>query len=193
MPTSLLPNWNAMGVLPPVDLADPTSDVRSPYRIDLSDFALRFATSPERIAIIDGLLNYRTELHGVGLTRGFQWIDGSFLENIELLRSRPPKDIDVVTFYQLGPGQTQADVLARNPELFTHDLVSTRFSIDAYTQDLDSPGQDLVWWSAYWYGVWSHQRSTFAWKGFVEVDLDPGQDAHARSIFLSTQPAGGGP
>lgn len=41
--------------------------------------------------------------------------------------------------------------------------------------------------------VWSHQRSTFAWKGFVEVDLDPGQDAHALSIFLSTQPAGGLP
>lgn len=193
MPTSLLPNWNAIGVLPPVDLADPTSDVRSPYRIGLSDFALRFATTPERIAIVDGLLKYRTELHGVGLTRGFQWIDGSFLENVELLRSRPPKDIDVVTFYQLGPSQTQADVLARNPELFDHDLVTTRFSIDAYTQDLDSAGQDLVWWSAYWYGVWSHQRSTFSWKGFVEVDLDPTQDTHARGVLLSSQLAGGAP
>jgi hypothetical protein len=105
----------------------------------------------------------------------------------------PPKDIDVVTFYQLSPGQTQADVLARNPELFDHDLLSSRFSIDAYTQDLDSPGQDLVWWSAYLYGVWSHQRSTFGWKGFVDVDLNPAQDVHARGILLSTQPAGGAP
>ncbi len=88
MSTLPIPDWTADGILPPVDLADPTSIVRSPYRVDLTDFALRFASSAERITIIDGLLKYRSELHAVGLTRGFQWIDGSLLENVELLRSR---------------------------------------------------------------------------------------------------------
>ncbi len=96
-----------------------------------------------------------------------------------------------MTFYELAPGETQASVLARNPGLFDHDQLTTRFSIDAYNQHLGSPSQDLVWWSAYWYGVWSHQRSTFVWKGFVEVDLDPSRDANARGILLSIQPAGG--
>lgn len=188
-----IPDWTADGILPPVDLADPTSIVRSPYRVDLPDFALRFAMSAERITIIDGLLKYRSELHAVGLTRGFQWIDGSFLENVEILRSRAPKDVDVVTFYDLPPGETQASILARNPGLFNHDQLKARFSVDAYCHHLGSPSQDLVWLSAYWYGVWSHQRSTFVWKGFVQVDLDPSQDANARGILSSIQPAGGPP
>lgn len=188
-----IPNWTADGILPPVDLADPTSTARSPYRVALTDFALRFGTSTDRIAIIDGFLGYRSELHAVGLTRGFQWIDGSFLENVEVLRSRPPKDVDVVTFYELPSGETQASILGRNPGVFDHDQLNARFSVDAFTQDLGSPSQDLIGWSAYWYGVWSHQRSTLVWKGFVEVDLDPSQDAGARAILLSTKPAGGSP
>lgn len=186
-----IPDWTADGILPPVDMADPTSTLRSPYRVDLTDFALRFATSAERITIIDGFLKYRSELHAIGLTRGFQWIDGSFLENVEILRSRAPEDSDVVTFYQLPPGETQSSVLARNPGLFDHDGLKARFSIDAYTQDLGSLSKDLVWWSAYWYGVWSHQRSTFVWKGFVEVDLEPSQDTNARGILFSIPAAGG--
>jgi hypothetical protein len=159
----------------------------------LDRFCIGFGTSTERIAIIDGFLGYRSELHAVGLTRGFQWIDGSFLENVEVLRSRPPKDVDVVTFYELPSGETQASILGRNPGVFDHDQLNARFSVDAFTQDLGSPSQDLIGWSAYWYGVWSHQRSTLVWKGFVEVDLDPSQDAGARAILLSTKPAGGSP
>ncbi len=188
-----IPKWTADGVLPPVDLADPTSDVRSPYRVALTDFVLRFASSAARMAIIDGFLGYRSELHAVGLTRGFQWIDGSFLENIETIRSRPPDDVDVVTFYQLPSGETQASILARNPGVFDRDQLKARFSVDAFAQDLGSPSKDLVWWSAYWYGVWSHQRSTLVWKGFVEVDLDPSQDASAHGILSTINPAGGSP
>ena len=90
MGTSPIPDWTSDGILPPVDFAEPTSFARSPYRAEMSDFALRFATSDERNEIIAGLLGYRSELHAAGLKRGFQWINGSFLENVEILRSRPP-------------------------------------------------------------------------------------------------------
>lgn len=34
--------------------------------------------------------------------------------------------------------------------------------------------------SAYWYSVWSHRRNQL-WKGFVQVDLAPGEDTFAAS------------
>jgi hypothetical protein len=34
----------------------------------------------------------------VGLDNGFQWIDGSFVEDVEKSRGRAPGDVDIVTF-----------------------------------------------------------------------------------------------
>lgn len=50
----------------------------------------RFATSAERIEILLVLIAYRTELRSLGFLDGFQWIDGSFVEQIEITRNRPP-------------------------------------------------------------------------------------------------------
>src|SRR5437868_13267322 len=96
-----IPAWTAEGVLPPIAVAEPTSTLRSPYVVRLSKVVLSFGTNPERRAILEGLIEYRAALHAAGLVRGFQWLDGSFLEQVELLESRPPNDIDVVTFYRL--------------------------------------------------------------------------------------------
>lgn len=35
---------------------------------------------------------------------------------------------------------------------------------------------------AYWYSMWSHRRDGL-WKGFVQVDLNPSQDADARAVL----------
>jgi hypothetical protein len=70
----------------------------------LISFVDRFSSSPERIAILHSLLQFREELYKSGITSGFQWLDGSFMENIETLESRPPNDMDVVTFYHLPIG-----------------------------------------------------------------------------------------
>jgi hypothetical protein len=84
MSTVSIPSWGAQGLIPPIDVMNPTSANRSPYRASLTDFVLRFSTTPERRGILDGLLRYRSALHGVGLTTGFQWVNGSFLEHIEV-------------------------------------------------------------------------------------------------------------
>jgi hypothetical protein len=63
----------------------------------MSDVVLRFGNSPERIAILDGLLSYRLALTTAGMVDGFQWLDGSFTEDVETLQRRSPNDIDVVT------------------------------------------------------------------------------------------------
>jgi hypothetical protein len=157
--------------------------------VTLTDLILRFDASADRRNILRGFLDYRAALHAAGLTSGFQWLNGSFVEDIEnSTRNRPPGDVDVVTFYQLPAGVTQNDILTRVPDLFDHDLVETTYHVDAYTCQLNASGERLVIRSAYWYSVWAHQRDTLLWKGFLQVDLAPGQDALAGQLF--TVPGG---
>lgn len=179
MKGDFIPLWTSAGVLPPVDVIEPTSQARSPYRITLTDLVLRFATSVDRCRILDGLLRYRKALHSAGLSKGFQWVDGSFLENVELIRGRSPGDIDVVTFFELPSGTTEFDLDREHPNLFDHAFVKATYFVDSYPQNLDTPPNELVWWSSYWYGVWSHQRDSLLWKGFLSIDLDIADDLDA--------------
>lgn len=168
-----IPHWNAQGVIPPINELNPTSVERSPYTVTLADLVNRFATSLARRAILQGFLEYRMALHKAGFITGFQWIDGSFLENTERLEGRDPKDIDVVTFLHT-PGN-----LAITPDmlqLFDHDDVKRRFKVDGYPVELDSISpRELVSWSAYWYSMWSHRRNQL-WKGYVQVELAPADE-----------------
>lgn len=87
--TVAIPAWNSAGVLPPIRPNAPgSSPDRSPYVVDLAVLFDRFTTSPERMAILDGLLRFRADLHAAGITSGFQWLDGSFLEQVEALEGR---------------------------------------------------------------------------------------------------------
>lgn len=186
-----IPAWNAQGVIPPIDAQRPNAIERSPYPVALTEFILRFSTSGVRCDILRGFLSYRTALHAVGLTQGFQWIDGSFLESIETIEGRQPKDVDVVTFYRLPPGRTQADVYAANPNLFPVDTASQErlknsFKVDAYMVDLGSASESLVDRARYWYSMWSHRRD-YTWKGYVQIDLASANDAQAQTL-LQSQP-----
>ncbi len=165
--------------------------------MSLTDFVSRFGLSPQRLKILNGFLDYRAQLHDVGLTNGFQWLDGSFLENVEFIHSRPPNDVDVVTFYHRPQGQSQLDVQKRNPALFpngkdTHDILKATYRVDAYLSDLDTPADVLVQQSVYWYSVWSHRRD-YLWKGYVQVDLSPVDDVSARALVNTLTAQGGQP
>lgn len=195
-----IPAWNPEGLIPPVDASNPASTSRSPYRVSLADLVLRFSTTPERKAILDGLLDYRSTLRAAGLVTGFQWVDGSFVEDIETNGFRPPNDIDVVTFFELPAGITQASLMSANPLLFPTGpgalvakiALKSRFHVDAYFVNLGSRSERLIERGCYWYGMWAHQRKTQKWKGFVEIDLDPADDAHAQSLIGPT-PTGATP
>lgn len=181
MPTASIPNWNTQGVLPPNDPVDPTSANRSPYIVSLADLALHFGTTTKRKAILIGLLDFRAALHAAGLGNGFQWVDGSFIENIETIESRAPADIDVVTFFHLPQGQTQRSFASAHPDLFDHADTKNRFHADAYFVPLDdNPPAYLVERSAYWYSLWSHRRNG-QWKGYLQIDLSATDDATARA------------
>jgi hypothetical protein len=174
-----IPKWNAQGVLPPIDPAGaPTSpSARSPYRTSLVNVVLHFNTSPERLAILEGFLKFRAILHGLGLVKGFQWLDGSMLENVETLEGRAPHDVDVVTFYWLPAGKKQADIMAVGAASLSNPKGD--YKVDAYLVELGAPAETLVERSRYWYSMWSHRRNGL-WKGYIEVDLDPAEDVTAK-------------
>lgn len=177
-----IPDWTAEGVLPPVDASNPTSPARSPYEVSLVELVQRFGTSQERIRILDGFLRYRQGLHDAGLTQGFQWLDGSYVENVETLEERPPNDIDVVSFIEFPQNMDEKEIrdhfadvigLSRSSRM----LVKRSFMVDAFMVPLSStPAGELVELSTYWYSVWSHRRDR-AWKGFLQVSLSPAHEA----------------
>jgi hypothetical protein len=179
-----IPAWNNAGVLPPIRPNAPGSSLdRSPYVIDLAVLFDRFTTSPERMTILDGLLRFRAELHAAGITSGFQWLDGSFLEQVEVLEGRAPRDMDVVTFFALPQGLDQCSLVQRHGSLFDQKHLKATYAMDAYFAVLGQPtDQWQVKNITYWYSLWSHRRDGL-WKGFVQVELDPSQDGDARAIL----------
>ena len=182
-----IPAWNAFGVLPPAQGGSLSTAGRSPYEVALTDVMLHYGTSPERCAILDGFLRYRAALHGAGLIAGFQWLNGSFVENVEDLEGRPPNDLDAVTFYHLPVGTTQAALAAAHRDVFIFDLATkqrlkTNYRVDAFMESLGRAPEKLVERSWYWYSMWAHRRND-QWKGYLQVPLDPGQDQDAMDIL----------
>lgn len=163
-------------MLPPVRPgAGGTAADRSPYRVSLHQLVTTFAISPERATVLRGFLDYRAALHAAGIIVGFQWVDGSFVENIEALEGREPNDMDVVTF--CGSAAEGYD------HLFASTAMKEAFHIDAYLYRIDPPlTSDRVRWIAYWYSLLAHRRNGL-WKGFVAVDLSPFEGHDARTAL----------
>ncbi len=110
----MIPDWNLAAVVPPVRPgAQGHSPDRSPYIVSLPQIVERFATSPQRIRILRGFMAYRTELKARSISSGFQWLDGSFLEDKESLLGESPNDVDVVTF-SAANGQRPVDIRIRD-------------------------------------------------------------------------------
>lgn len=187
MPTVAIPKWTNRGVLPPMNALQATSAERSPYRVKLLDVVMRFATSQARCQILKGFLDYRAALHSMALIQGFQWLDGSFSEDVELLENRPPKDIDVVSFVHTPTAFPATPI---DPDVLDHDHAKANYLVDSYFVEINRlPPDNLIRTSTYWYSMWSHRR-TQEWKGYLEIDLSPVEDAGA-SAWLAAQMAGG--
>ncbi|WP_346286440.1 hypothetical protein [Zoogloea sp.] len=162
----------------------------SPYKVGFLQFVQQFATSRPRAELLNGLIAYREALRNIGITQGFQWFDGSFVEDVEQSRGRPPADIDVVTF-AYGPRyddpEAYRDWVQQNKALFTPSETKRLHNCDAYFVDLGrvSP-HTLVDHTRYWFGLFSHQRATALWKGMVQVSMDS-DDIEARKVLQNLQ------
>ncbi len=173
----MIPELNQSGVLPPfIPEYGPTDSAgMAPYQTTILEFVQRYSQSNERVEILKGLLAYREQLRNIGVTDGFHWIDGSFVENIEENQGRPPSDIDLVTFaFRPAENHDQAKWKAfvnQNKEIFTPELSKDKFICDAYYVDLSIHPVHIVNSTKYWFGLFSHQRDSYLWKGMVEIPI----------------------
>lgn len=182
---SIKPNiFNMAGVIPPVDETDGCSVKRSPYNISVTQLVDLFSYTPERIVILRGLLHYRAELYQVGIVSGYQWLNGSFTTDIEVLENRAPNDIDVVTFFYLPNGETQQSFLPKTGQLLLSKYTKSTFRVDAYPVILgQNLTPELISRITYWYSMWSHRKGDNIWKGFLQVELSPDEDKTALKIL----------
>jgi hypothetical protein len=178
---------NILNVLPP-HLGDPTVPAHlSPYPCTMVELCARFATSPKRRQILRGLLELRRELFDLGI-QGFQWLDGSFLEDIETQEGRDPGDMDVVTFVEnpLSPRDVRDLIMTQKPVLFDRSQIKGAYFADHFLVPLGSAPRVLVDLSKYWYGLFSHRRDR-VWKGMLAVELvDRTDDAAAKTALGAT-------
>jgi hypothetical protein len=182
-----IPDFTISGVLPPY-LGATAANVAamSPYQTTLTRIANKLCASDERKLIFRGLLQYRGALNAIGFTSGFQWLSGSFMENIEAIESRAPRDVDIVTFVHRPSGLDQVALqalLAANPNIFIPSRAKATYYCDAYFVDLDMLPEGIVDQSRYWFGLFAHRR-TGIWKGLLQLPLAVTQDDTDASVVV---------
>jgi hypothetical protein len=160
--------------LPPF-IGDPTDGATmSPFKVTVPEFVASFALTPERVQILEGLLEFRRRIHALGIVRGLQWIDGSFVEMNDAVRA--PRDVDVVTFFFRPPNLADqaalAGAIAAHPDVFDHAQVKSALKCDTYWVDLSVPSPLYhVDQTRYWFGLFSHRRLSQQWKGMLQLPL----------------------
>jgi hypothetical protein len=174
-----IPPFSSSGVLPPFVGDDPTQlSARSPYQVSMDELVDSFCTSRDRGRLLIGLNEYRKLLFSGGFTTGFQWIDGSFVENAEVTRGRSPRDIDLVTLfhrpmrYQIDRSSWNLDYAATiKRTYFDQKTIKATFACDAYPVDLDSGVNSLIRNVTYWFGLFTDVRGESGKKGVLQVRL----------------------
>lgn len=172
----MIPDFNHSHVLPPFLGDSPTQSApgTSPYATTAAELVHRLGTSTERRHLLRGLFAYRQALHDLGFVSGLQWLDGSFVEDVEAHQNRAPNDIDVVTFASTPPGFDPAKVLQLaedHPDVFVPMKARERFCCDAYFVRLDGRPERLLARAAYYHGLFSHRRGDQVWKGMLALPL----------------------
>lgn len=181
-----IPNFDHNLVLPP-HMGDPTEHSElSPYSCTSLEVCERFANSPERIAILRGFLAFREQLNQHGLTNGFQWLDGSFLEDVETRESRPPNDLDIVTVYWGYDTVFQEELAVNLPEFMDSGLSKQTYRLDHYPFDAGFRPDITVDYARYWIQLFSHNRDA-VWKGMLQVALNTPEADESALNYLNTK------
>ena len=183
-----IPAFDHNQVLPPHVGSPVHPGQLSPYPCSTLELCQRFGFSPERRAILEGFLDFRERSRTEGLINGFQWIDGSFLEDVETRERRPPRDMDVLTVYWGYDLAFQTALVTTFPEFADPFLAKAAFRIDHYSLDASFDPEYTVNQSRYWILLFSHNRLGI-WKGMLRVELNtPADDANARRELAASIP-----
>lgn len=175
----MIPDFDHNLVLPPHKGNPALPTDLSPYNCSTKDLCNKFATSPERIEILKNYLTFRENLNTYGLLNGLQWLDGSFLEDIEAQEKRSPRDLDLVTIYWGYDIPFQTALVTSLPEFADPVLSKARFKLDHYPFDACFSPLNTLDMARYWAQLFSHNRNS-VWKGMLAINLNtPVEDSEA--------------
>jgi hypothetical protein len=169
----------------------------SPYLCNSMELCTKLGTTDERRQILLGFFELRDALRQLGMISGFQWLEGSFTQNVEKPPGRAPNDIDVVTFYPpiTLPTNLTPPIATLLPVLGNRDATKQRFRVDhilvplASTPDRLADARRLVDDVRYWFGLFSHRRSDDVWKGMLQLPLDTAaEDVQAADSIRARTP-----
>jgi hypothetical protein len=132
-----------------------------------------------------GFLAFRDRMTNLGIIDGFQWLDGSFMENIEVSENRPPNDLDLVTFYNGATSPAQATLIASFPEFNNPTLSKRTYHLDHYPFDFCFNPEVTVEYTRYWIQLFTHNRNGI-WKGILRLPLNTANDDAAALAHLNT-------
>jgi hypothetical protein len=185
-----IPAFNIDGVIPPfVGPHGPGGHRQemTPYEATPVDVVTALTNSPRRQEILLGWLAHRAALRTLCIDSGFQWLDGSFVED------KDPDDLDIVTFFRRPATATTPvllmELVHNNPTVFSRAAVKHAFHLDAMFVDMDATPEAVVDHTRYWLGLFSHRRLDSMWKGMLKVSLeDSGDDAIASGLLAAVTP-----
>lgn len=185
-----IPPFNIHGVIPPfIGPHGPggAAEHLTPYLAKATEVVATLGGSQIRRDILRGWLQHRQSLRRIGLVQGFQWLDGSFVEN------KVPKDLDVVTFIRrpqaANTPQLVSALMRANPGVFDRNTVKAAHFLDAFFIDMDGNRETVVDLTRYWLGLFSHCRGTAMWKGMLQVRLEDTLDDAAAVAALDAAQA----
>lgn len=166
-----IPNFDHNHVIPPFVGSPTVREHVSPYKCTTLELCKHFATSSKRIQILYKYLSFRTKLNEFGVINGFQWLDGSFCENIEESEKRPPNDLDLVTFYK-DLSDIQTSNIIRGFREFMYPKESKQnYLLDHYIVDYSYSPESIIENTKYWLQLFSHNRHKI-WKGILRIELN---------------------
>jgi len=160
----------------------------TPFEATAVEIVTTFGTTDHRRTLLQNWLDHRAAFRALGFSQGFQWIDGSSVED------KVPQDLDVVTSRAAPlvlPVQALERLVRANPDQCIRGPVKRRYNLDAFFVDLDGSKEVLVNATRYYAGLFSHRRGDDLWKGMVQVRFDNPADDVAAAAALATLGAAG--
>lgn len=185
-----IPPFTIDGVLPPyVGPSGPGGAFEdlSPYEVSATEVVATLGGTQNRQDILRKWLTHRDLLRASGIQQGFQWLDGSFLEQKE------PNDLDLVSFIYRPVHAIQAAdwnaFLTNHLALIDRGELKRNFRLDALFIDLAGHPEVIAEVTRYYMGLFSHRRGDGLWKGMLKVRLDNADDDADALAILGPAPA----
>ena len=175
-----IPRLNGKGVLPPIN--------GEPYPTTSLELCQRYGTTPERRAVLRGLLDLRAAMRDLQFDGGWQWVAGEFLED-DRLHTKPPTLIKVVSFCKTPDSFKDHEYADQAATIRKRKKTFEKFHVDHLPVLLSWPQEVVAKHTSHHQALLSRQASTGLAVGFLRMDLNTASDDTAALEYLKKMEA----